>query len=140
MELGNPVWHALRGPQATVAEGGPLAFRYQHDVAVFAALPDDATPDAWEQLRDARRAEGYAFLAREVLEPPAGWEQAYSLPAVQMVATSVDGRARRGGAAADRRRRARDARARSSEHNPGRSASARSSWASTSASATVTAR
>ncbi len=91
MELGNPVWHALRGPQATVAEGGPLAFRYQHEVAVFAALPDDPTPDAWEQLRVLVGPQGYAFLARDVLEPGAGWEQTYSLPAVQMVATSVDG-------------------------------------------------
>ena len=75
MELGNPVWHALRGPQATVAEGGPLALRYQQDVALFAALPDEATPEAWDQLRDVVGPNGYAFLAREVLEPPAGWEQ-----------------------------------------------------------------
>jgi predicted GNAT family acetyltransferase len=91
MELGNPVWHALRGPQATVAEGGPLAVRYQQDMALFAALPDDPTPDAWEQLRVLVGPKGYAFLARDVLEPGDGWEQAYSMAAVQMVATSVEG-------------------------------------------------
>jgi predicted GNAT family acetyltransferase len=91
MELGNPVWRALSGPQAAVAEGGPLALRYQRDVALFAALPDEATPEAWDQLRDLVGPEGLAFLARDVLEPPPGWRQVYSLPAVQMMATSVEG-------------------------------------------------
>jgi predicted GNAT family acetyltransferase len=90
MELGNPAWHALSGPQAAVAEGGPLALRYQQDVAVFAALPDEATPEAWDQLLDLIGPKGYAFLARDVLEAPDGWEQIYSLPAVQMMATSVE--------------------------------------------------
>jgi len=91
MQLGNPAWHALRGPQATVAEGGPLAFRYQPDVAVFAALPDEPTPESWDQLREVVGPKGVAFLARDVLEPPADWEKVVSLPAVQMVAASVEG-------------------------------------------------
>ena len=61
MELDNPAWYALRGPQATVAEGGPLAFRYRPDVAVFAALPDDPTPEAWDALRDLVGPGGVAF-------------------------------------------------------------------------------
>jgi len=89
--LTNPAWHALRGAQASMAEGGPLAFRYQPDVAVFAALPDDPTPEAWDQLRDVVGAGKYAFLARELDPPPSGWEQVMSLGVVQMVATSVDG-------------------------------------------------
>jgi predicted GNAT family acetyltransferase len=91
MQLGNPAWHALRGPQATVAEGGPLAFRYQPDVAVFCALPDQPTPESWDQLREVVGPKGFAFLARDVLEPPEAWEQVVSLPAVQMVAASVEG-------------------------------------------------
>jgi predicted GNAT family acetyltransferase len=89
--LANPAWHALRGPQAAVAEGGPLAFRYQPDVALFAALPDDPTTEAWDQLGDVVGPGGYAFLARDVVPPRLGWEQVVSVAAVQMVATSVDG-------------------------------------------------
>jgi predicted GNAT family acetyltransferase len=90
MELRNPAWHALHGPQASVAEGGPLALRYQQDMAVFAALPDEATPEAWDQLRDLVGPKGHAFLARDTLEPPVGWTEVFSLPVVQMMATSVD--------------------------------------------------
>jgi len=89
--LNNPAWHALNGPQASVAEGGPLAFRYQPEVALFAALPDDPTPEAWEQLRDVVGAGKYAFLARDLAPPPSGWEQVMSLGVVQMTARSVDG-------------------------------------------------
>ena len=39
--LDNPVWHALTGPQATVAEGRGAALRYRSDVAPFAGLPDE---------------------------------------------------------------------------------------------------
>jgi predicted GNAT family acetyltransferase len=91
MQLGNPAWHALRGPQATVAEGGPLAFRYQPDFAVFSALPDEPTAESWDQLREVVGPKGFAFLARDVVDPPEDWEQVVSLPAVQMVAASVEG-------------------------------------------------
>ena len=89
--LANPAWHALRGPQTAMAQGGPLAFRYLPDVAVFAALPDDPTTEAWDQLRDVVGAGKYAFLARDLAPPPSGWEQVMALGVVQMMATSVDG-------------------------------------------------
>jgi predicted GNAT family acetyltransferase len=92
MQLGNPAWHALRGPQASVAEGGPLAFRYQPDVAVFAALPDEATPEAWDQMRALVGPNGHAFLARDRLEAPEGWKQVFTLSVLQMVANSVEGK------------------------------------------------
>ena len=41
--LDNPVWHALAGPQATLAEGSGRASRFRSEVSVFAAVPDDAT-------------------------------------------------------------------------------------------------
>ena len=50
--LDNPVWHALTGPQAEFSEGSSLALRYQTDVAVFAALPDEVGPDAWNALAE----------------------------------------------------------------------------------------
>ena len=46
--LDNPVWHALAGPRATLAQQVPLAARYLPDVAPFAALPDDVGPEAWD--------------------------------------------------------------------------------------------
>jgi hypothetical protein len=125
--LANPAWHALRGPQAAVAEGGPLAFRYQPDVALFAALPDDPTTEAWDQLGDVVGPGGYAFLARDVVPPRLGWEQVVSVAAVQMVATSVDGELD------DNAQRS------SSGPSPDRSDRARSSWANTSGSGTTTA-
>jgi predicted GNAT family acetyltransferase len=91
VELDNPVWHALRGPQANLAEGGPLARRYQPDVAAFAALPDDPAPDAWEAMQELLGPRGVAFLARDDLTPPSGWTTAFSAPAVQMVAVAVRG-------------------------------------------------
>jgi ribosomal protein S18 acetylase RimI-like enzyme len=91
MELANPAWYALRGPHSVFAEGGPLAFRYPPDMAVFAALPDEPTAAAWDQLRGLVGPGGHAFTPRDALEPPRGWEIVFSLAAIQMVATAVDG-------------------------------------------------
>src|SRR5437868_5764657 len=49
--LDNPVWHALVGPHAGVAERVGDAARYVSDVAAFCALADEPTPDAWNDLR-----------------------------------------------------------------------------------------
>ena len=54
--LDNPVWHALTGPQAEFSEGSSLALRYQTDVAVFAALPDEVGPRRLGRARRPRRA------------------------------------------------------------------------------------
>ena len=48
--LDNPVWHALVGPHAKVAEGRGGARRYHPDYAIFAAVPDDADAAAWADL------------------------------------------------------------------------------------------
>jgi ribosomal protein S18 acetylase RimI-like enzyme len=91
MELANPAWYALRGPHRAFAQGGPLAWRYRPDMAVFAALPDEPTAEAWEQLREVVGAGGHAFFPRNQVEAPRGWEMVFSLAAIQMVATAVDG-------------------------------------------------
>lgn len=91
MQLTNPAWHALRGAQAAVAEGGPLAYRYQPDFALFSALPDEPTEAAWAELHKLVGPNGHAFLPRQALEPPAGWKVVFSLPGLQMVATAAEG-------------------------------------------------
>jgi len=82
--LDNPAWHALAGPQSTVAERAPLAARYRADVSVFAALPDDATPGAWDGLRDLVGPGESALLARRVLAVPEGWTVQFAAPCRQM--------------------------------------------------------
>lgn len=47
--LDNPVWYALTNQQARLALGDDRASRYQPDVALFAAVPDDSL-EATEQL------------------------------------------------------------------------------------------
>ena len=91
--LDNPVWHALTGAHAAVAEREALAARYVPGVSVFAALPDDVTPDAWEQLRTIVGPGGHAFLARRMLASiPEGWTVAVESPCRQMVSVAPNAR------------------------------------------------
>jgi ribosomal protein S18 acetylase RimI-like enzyme len=55
--LDNPIWSALTTGHRTLAEGGPLAWRYPPDIAPFAAIAD-------------RTAASFAALA--MLVPPEG--------------------------------------------------------------------
>jgi ribosomal protein S18 acetylase RimI-like enzyme len=90
--LDNPVWHALTGPQAEFSEGSSLALRYQTDVAVFAALPDDVGPDAWNALAELVGPGGAAVLFRPAaVEVPADWEVTLVMQSLQMVATEPIG-------------------------------------------------
>jgi GNAT superfamily N-acetyltransferase len=84
--LDNPVWAALTGPQAGLAQGEGRARRFPADLSPLAALPDDADGDAW---RDMARlvGPGGVFLGAEVpLPPPPGWTVELELPGVQLVA------------------------------------------------------
>jgi ribosomal protein S18 acetylase RimI-like enzyme len=86
--LDNPVWHALTGPHAAFSEGSSLALRYQTDVCPFAALPDDVGPHAWDALRTLVGPGDVALLFRPAeVDLPTGWEVAYALSGLQMVAT-----------------------------------------------------
>jgi ribosomal protein S18 acetylase RimI-like enzyme len=90
--LDNPAWHALTGPHAPFSEGTSLALRYQTDICPFAALPDEAGPDAWDAMRDLVGPGNVATLFRPApIEIPAGWELTYSLTGLQMVATESIG-------------------------------------------------
>lgn len=89
--LDNPVWHALVGPHAALAERVGDAARYVSDVAAFCALPDDATPAAWEDLRTLVGAGGAAFLVRASVDLPDGWTAEMTLPCRQMVLPDTSG-------------------------------------------------
>jgi ribosomal protein S18 acetylase RimI-like enzyme len=90
--LDNPVWHALTGPQAEFSEGSSLALRYQTDVAVFAALPDEVGRDAWRALAELVGPGGSAVLFRPAaVEIPADWEISVTMQSLQMIATEAIG-------------------------------------------------
>ena len=83
--LDNPVWHALTGTHASLAERVGSAARYPSDVAVFCAVDDDASTAAWSDLRELVGAGGTAFVARNGLDVPDGWATLLTIPCRQMV-------------------------------------------------------
>jgi ribosomal protein S18 acetylase RimI-like enzyme len=90
--LDNPVWHALTGPHAEFSEGTGLALRYQPDVAVFAALPDEVGGDAWRDLAGLVGPGGAAVLFRPApVALPREWEISIRMETLQMVATQAMG-------------------------------------------------
>jgi ribosomal protein S18 acetylase RimI-like enzyme len=90
--LDNPAWHALTTHQARFAEGEGAARRYQHDVAPFAALPDDPDAAAWSVLANLAGPAGTPLIFRTVVaEPPADWKVVLRVRALQMVAAEPIG-------------------------------------------------
>jgi len=83
--LDNPVWHALAGPQQTLAERRGRAVRFDPDYTPFAALPDDPTADDWADLRALVGTDGIAVLARDSIDAPDGWETIFTAAGTQMV-------------------------------------------------------
>jgi GNAT superfamily N-acetyltransferase len=90
--LDNTAWHALTGPHAPFAEGDGLARRYDHEVSVFAALPDVPTREAWEALRELVGPGNLAVLFRDSVRTPAGWRELFRLPTLQMTSPRATGR------------------------------------------------
>jgi len=88
--LDNPVWHALTGPQKTVAEGSANASRYEPDVSVFAAVPDEPPPSTWDELRGLVGPGGVAVLFAEPSALPASWDRLFRIPCLQMVGPDVE--------------------------------------------------
>ncbi len=82
--LDNAVWHALTGPHATLAEHAPNAARYEPDVSVFGGIPDDATPEAWDELRALTGPGGVVVVTRGDLKVPDDWSVVRNLPCRQM--------------------------------------------------------
>ena len=83
--LDNPVWHALSGPQATVAERNGGALRFDPELAPFAGLPDEPTPADWDALRALVGPDGLAVIVRDTIDPPPDWETVFAAGGAQMV-------------------------------------------------------
>jgi GNAT superfamily N-acetyltransferase len=83
--LDNPVWHALAGPHAALAEGDGRARRYDPDVTPFAALPDEVEEEGWRALAALTVGAGFAALFRDAVDPPPGWRVLARFPTIQMI-------------------------------------------------------
>ena len=82
--LDDPVWHALCGPQSTLAEHRGAARRYRPEFTAFAALESGADTDAWDALSEIVGPGGVTLLVRD--DPPlAGWECLGTFAVRQMV-------------------------------------------------------
>lgn len=91
--LDNPVWHALIGTHATLAQRALYAARYEPEVAGFGAIPDLPQPAAWEGLGEIVGAGAVTFLARRELEVPPDWTTHRVVPCRQMVLADPNGTA-----------------------------------------------
>jgi len=88
--LDNAVWHSLTGPRAAHAEVKGRAGRFEPDVSVFCAVDDEASPAAFDDLRDVVGPGGTAVLFRPSVSLPAGWVASEdAIGGVQLVATDV---------------------------------------------------
>ncbi|GAA2758280.1 GNAT family N-acetyltransferase [Actinopolymorpha rutila] len=90
LPLDNPVYAALTGPHAHLAESLGRAVRYQPDVSPFAALPGEPTAADWADLARLAGAGSAVTLSGGHVVPPDGWDVVLRLEGVQFVASRVD--------------------------------------------------
>jgi len=87
--LDNPIWHALIGPHAGLANGRGLARHYPRDIVPFSAIAEPSAA-AYADLAADLPAGLEARLFRPSDEPtPPGWETISARPIMQMVADIV---------------------------------------------------
>lgn len=91
--LDNPVWAALTGPQAGLAERHGRSARYPADVNPFAALADPADPAAWRDLAELAGPGAEPLLAVPGLTGPPGWTHVGGASGFQLVGAGVRGAA-----------------------------------------------
>ena len=83
--LDRPVWNALTGPHATLAEGGTLARRYRPDIVPFAAARDDSAESLAALAALPRPGEMMALKEANELVLPPGFVATVAAPGFQMV-------------------------------------------------------
>jgi ribosomal protein S18 acetylase RimI-like enzyme len=89
--LDNPVWAALTGPHAHLAERHGQTARYPTDVSPFVAMSDDHDDRVWSELARLVGPGGSVLLAGGAATPPPDWETVMQLPGVQLTGSTVDG-------------------------------------------------
>jgi len=83
--LDRPVWSALAGRHAALAEGGDLARRYRPDVVPFAAARDASAESLAALAALPRPGETMALMEANALTLPPGFVAVVAAPGVQML-------------------------------------------------------
>lgn len=83
--LDNPVYSALAGPHAHLAQQRGNALRYQPEVSPFMALPDSADGADWADIAELAGPGANVLLAGPGIEPPSGWETVERIALLQLV-------------------------------------------------------
>ncbi len=87
--LDHPIWSALTTRQASIAEGGPLAWRYPAEIAPFAAIADNSKA-SFAALAVLIPPSGRAVLCTvDPVTPPESLSALLTKPVEQMVMASV---------------------------------------------------
>jgi ribosomal protein S18 acetylase RimI-like enzyme len=87
--LDRPAWNALAGPQAALAEGGPLAHRFPPDIVPFAA-PRDGSDECLAALAGLPKpGEMMALIETHVPVVPPGFAVVRSGRLTQMILTKA---------------------------------------------------
>lgn len=89
--LDRPVWHALTGRQALLAQGDDRGLRFEPEYAPFAAAPDPADLTA---LVDLARNGPLWLVEKQQIIPPRGLKITRSAECLQMIAGAVSKGAR----------------------------------------------
>ncbi len=84
--LDRPIWSSLHSKHRSLAQGGPLAFRYPPAIAPFAAVAE-RTPAAVSDLVKFAAEAPVALLSDGPLEPLAGLDVQVTMIVCQMVLT-----------------------------------------------------
>ncbi len=85
--LDRPVWAALNGPQAELAEAHGQARRFPVDVSPFAAVPLDADGDVWADLLALVGPGGQLGMIGVAVGVPDDWPILFGGEGVQLVAS-----------------------------------------------------
>jgi GNAT superfamily N-acetyltransferase len=87
--LDNPIWAALTGPQAALADRFGDAARYPADISLFGGI---AGPGGWADMHAMAGPDSEVYLSGPYLDPPAGWATTFRSGGVQLTGERVVGR------------------------------------------------
>ncbi len=87
--LDNPVWHALTGPHAHLADGTDAALRYPSDVALFYGVPDPMGHGVTAIADVAAPGDVAVVMSTGQVAAPRSWRPIYSGLFHQMECTAV---------------------------------------------------